>query len=220
MKVLVMVIASGGVEYECMKAMWLLQWQQALEALPGADLWFLQGDSCIRSTPHDKTYPVSECIVPGLLQKTMCAFKDFLETDFDIVVRTNLSSVYIWPRLAAYLAHWNGTADVAGFSDDKSHFSGCNLIFSRAVIQMLVDNRHLLDYSVPDDVALSKFLLDRDIAHTWTPRLDMIDSTALLKGTSNKKEVFHIRVKGSKRMADVQKMYAIIMTVRQNPDFL
>jgi hypothetical protein len=220
MKVLVMVIASGGVEYECMKAMWLLQWQQALEALPGADLWFLQGDSCIRSTPHDKTYSVKECVVPGLLQKTLCGFKDFLDTGHDIVVRTNLSSVYIWHRLAAYLAQWHGTADVAGFSDDRSHFSGCNLILSRALVQLIVDNRHLLDYSVPDDVSLSKFLLERDIAHAWTPRLDIIDSKAFLKGTSNKKEVFHVRVKGSNRMADVQSLYAILMALRKNPDFV
>lgn len=53
------------------------------------------------SAPREDTlyFPeYTESLIPGILQKTVSAFEHVLKTeDFDFVLRTNLSSFYVFP---------------------------------------------------------------------------------------------------------------------------
>lgn len=218
MKVLFMVIASPGLPYECFKAIWLLHWQTAKRWFPDAGLWFIHGQhsDTYAGGQYDRHYPVEESIIPGLLQKTMLAFKDFLESDYEFVIRTNLSSIFIWDRLRAYMEKWKDIADVAGFSETRDHFTGCNIILNRGVVQLLYENKDSLEYSVEDDLAISRFILKNDIRYTWAPRYDMIDNTIALHGTEEPLEIFHVRVKGSNRMQDVSAMYELVLAFKSH----
>jgi hypothetical protein len=202
-----LVIASDGPEYDSMKAVWTERWRRRGRALPDAHLWFLYGDGVVSApSGHDRAYPsVRESLVPGVLNKTVLAMRDCLaETNADVVIRTNLSSVYLWDRTAAFLERWRG--DVAGLSPDGGgHIGGCNMIMSRRAVQWLVDHEHLLDREKLDDVAISHafskngFRVDGSV-----PRCDVLEDGK--RFVSGKRPYFHIRFKQWDRRKDVEEM--------------
>lgn len=202
-----MVLASSGDAYDAMKRVWLDHWASC--AIPGARLWFLYGRGAARTAlpapAHDRLYDVAECVTPGQLEKTLCAFREALEDPgVRAVVRTNLSSVYAWGRLRAFLDAWDG--DVAGFSDDFSHFSGCNMILSRRAVEALYAARDALRRDVEDDVTMSRALLAHaDLRATWIARLDFLPHP-VLKNARSEDEVFHARFKSSDRARDAEAM--------------
>jgi len=228
MKVVVMFIASPGFEYECMRHIWLMHWQEASRWLgPDAELWFLHGRGgqvCI--SEHDKMYKdVDESFIPGILDKTMLAFRDALhaDTNADVVIRTNLSSFYMWRRLAAFLKDifLPSGAWVAGYSPDASHFSGCNMILSGDAVRWLVDRDLELDRTLIDDLAISRLFTDRQIPHLWVPRFDIVyDDARVLHNARAPEEVFHVRIKRTRRDADARTMYDLMVRHRVHPDFL
>ena len=218
MKVLFLVIASPGEDYDRMKSTWIRHWENAPESLRSqSSLRFLYGNSKIASSVpsrYDATYAsVPESVVPGGLDKTMIAFAEALrENDrFDIFVRSNLSSVYLWDKLETFLGDFSmSDAEVAGFSDDRSHFSGCNIIFKRGAVRSLVNNDGELDRSDYDDVAMSKYLLASGFAHSFVPRLDIIDEGILLKNAAHDEFFFHVRFKTTNRKTDASRMDIVV----------
>ena len=226
MRVLFMVIASPGMEYECMKAVWLLHWQSARRYLPDADLWFVHGEHAdtIADGPHDRRYPVPESVIPGLLHKTLLALDDFVAGEYDVLVRTNLSSFFLWHKTAAFLAEWR--ADAAGYAPDKSHFSGCNMMLTRRAVETLLERRHLLDHSVEDDVAMSRVLMASPLlGSVWVPRFEIFAASAeactvMLHGCSTPDPIFHVRVKGGDRALDARTLYNLARVFRRDPDVL
>lgn len=217
MKVLFVAIASPGLHYECFKAVWLLHWQNISRWFPDAGLWFIHGnhEGAFAAGPHDRLYPVEECLIPGALHKTMHAFKDFLDSDYECLIRTNLSTFFVWDRLRCFLDRWSGAADVAGLlTDDGSHFTGCNLVLGRKAVRLLYENRDALDYTDHEDVAMSKFILLRsDIKYASTPRYEITDDhlgneVRVMRG-GPVQNMFHVRIKSRDRMLDVQNMYTL-----------
>jgi len=206
-RVAFLVIASDGPEYDAMKAVWIERWNRRLPYFPDSYLWFLYGDD-VNNAPskcHDRTYPtVRESLIPGVLDKTVMALRDCLaETDVDVVVRTNLSSVYLWDRAASFLERWRG--DVAGLSPDGGgHVGGCNLIMSRRAVQWLVDHEHLLDRGKLDDIAISRAFIENGFRVDGSvPRCDVLeDGKRFVSG----RRPFHIRFKQWDRKKDVEEM--------------
>jgi len=203
-----LVIASDGPEYDAMKAVWIERWNRRPPYFSDSRLWFLYGDG-VNNAPskrHDRTYPsVRESLIPGILDKTVLAMRDCLaETNADVVIRTNLSSVYLWDRTAAFLEGWRG--DVAGLSPDGGgHIGGCNMIMSRRAARWLVDHEHRLDREKLDDVAISRafskngFRVDGSV-----PRCDVLEDGK--RFVSGKRPYFHIRFKQWDRKRDVEEM--------------
>lgn len=207
-------IASPGVHYECMKAMWCLHWQSASRWFPEGQLWFLHGTSpdTVAGGPHDKAYEVPENKIPGELDKTLLAFRDFLATDADVLIRTNLSTYFNWELFAACLGDL-ADIDIAGTpAEDGSHFTGCCLVLPRHTVQWFVDNRELLDKSLYDDVAMSKALIAAGrFRHRLLPRLDVLGDEMLLHGSRDPNDAVHVRIKGPDRMRDVATFYDLIV---------
>lgn len=219
-KVVFMVIASPSPTYDAMKALWIRHWEQR-EHLADSELWFLHGigssgSSDSPSSKYDHIYhDVEESIVPGGVDKTMRAFKECLATtNADIIIRTNLSSVYIWDRAEAFLRQWDG--DVAGYSPDESHFSGCNMIMSHRAVQWLLNHQQHVDRWQLDDVTMSRVFLEHGKAaglrmNAQLPRYDIVyDDRRILHATSSMDEVFHIRLKQFDRTRDVDNMDLLI----------
>jgi hypothetical protein len=209
-KVVFMVIASDGPHYDAMKEIWIDRWNRRNHHLSDSELWFLYGDGPNNSPcEHDRVYlSVKESLIPGVLDKTMIALREFLDTtDADVVVRTNLSSVYLWERTEAFLCRWRG--DVAGLSPDGKHFGGCNFIMSRRAVEWLVRHENLVDRTKIDDVAMSRAFIENGRGllriNDRVPRYDILDGD---RGYASgpRDAIFHIRFKQKDRRRDVDNM--------------
>jgi hypothetical protein len=111
----------------------------------GSDMW-LRGE---------------ETIAPGVLIKTICALEYCFESgvEFDWVVRANISTAINFARfpygeLAAVGCEYAGSR--IGFVNDIPFVSGTDITLSRRCAQLLLQNRHALDYSLIDDVAIAQ----------------------------------------------------------------
>lgn len=111
-----------------------------------------------------------ETYVPGILTKTIRAFEYALTMgDFDYIVRTNISTVVNFSRLMEYLENnptnhagirnrLEGTDKKAGIIDSRyfntEYASGTCIIYTKDLLQKIINARDKLDYSIIDDVAL------------------------------------------------------------------
>lgn len=117
--------------------------------------------------------------VPGLLDKTIKAIKYFIKnTDFDFIVRTNISTVIDIEELKKKLtsvsskniygghlfrAIWIN--EVGGITPEvfkriggTEFVSGTSIVLSRSVCEYISNNEELLDYSIIDDVSIGLLL--------------------------------------------------------------
>jgi len=119
----------------------------------------------------------SETSVPGILDKTIKAIQitNKIHSDYDYIVRTNISTIVNFPLLQQFLMiHKNENYDYigptkvltwcdipSGIIDDKYYKTqfvcGICIILSKKIVDLLLSNIHILDYSVIDDVALGVF---------------------------------------------------------------
>lgn len=203
MRVAVLVIASPG--YDAFAALWA---RHAARAPPEFTVRFLVTREADGVRGQNWVFPdVKESLVPGVLDKTLLAFRRALDEDFDVVVRTNMSSFYHWRALRAFLDASPSRGLAAGLAPDRSHLSGCNLVLSRDVVEHVLAHQRELDRAVIDDVALAAVLL-RDFDPAWVPRLEFAAVSApmtrsgrcraLLRLDGDARHaphVFHVRLK-------------------------
>jgi hypothetical protein len=104
----------------------------------------------------------TESIVPGCLDKTIKVFDICKNMDFDYLVRSNISTVINFKNFFEILNKISTKFDYAGAgigSHDNIQFaSGCCMIFSKKIVQLLVSNKITIDYRITDDVSIAKFL--------------------------------------------------------------
>jgi hypothetical protein len=114
----------------------------------------------------------TESIVPGIMEKTMIAIKYLYEKiEFDMFIRTNISTVINYNLLNKFLIKRNGLHDYFGFNTgyinyvdlgygvtkehhDTRYITGTNIFLTKTGLTFLIDHEHELDYSVVDDVAI------------------------------------------------------------------
>jgi hypothetical protein len=114
-----------------------------------------------------------ESYIPGILVKTLEAMRITQGWDYDLLIRTNISTIVDFGGLVGYF----GSADLfAGgplqrlgrqaLQDEKYNklfghifISGWCMIFSRAAVTLMMENRHHIDTTIIDDVSISEFLL-------------------------------------------------------------
>lgn len=106
-----------------------------------------------------------ECLIPGILHKTVEALSFFLSTDpsIEYVWRTNLSSVVDVDRLEKYLDTIPSTKFYGGYvgkavNENIFFASGAGFLMSRDVAEYLVANKASLRYDLIDDVAIGALL--------------------------------------------------------------
>ena len=106
-----------------------------------------------------------ECLIPGILHKTVEALSFFLSTDpsIEYVWRTNLSSVVDIFCLEKYLDTIPSTNFYGGYvgkavNENIFFASGAGFLMSRDVAEYLIKNKASLRYDLIDDVAIGALL--------------------------------------------------------------
>jgi hypothetical protein len=126
----------------------------------------------------------SESVVPGILNKTIRAIEicKELNIDFDFIVRTNISTVVNFPALQQLLIRdrhnnriqYAGQKKVIDWLDppsglvDETFFNipfvtGICIILSRNIVNLLLDSKDSINYSLIDDVAIGEFMYKKGI---------------------------------------------------------
>ncbi len=138
----------------------------------------------------------------GILNKTILSIEALLPRleEFDYVIRTNLSSFYIFPRLLEFLKTLPRKRCYCGSNTGIGSpiGSGCGFIMSRDVAKMLVKHKqHLLDNaSAEDDLIIGGFFIRKGLKLILHDRMDFLtlDEWYQKKDTIPS-HVFHFRMK-------------------------
>lgn len=92
---------------------------------------------------------------PGIFDKTMKALNFFKNSDYDFIIRTNLSTIYLFENLLIFLESIKNTSNVYGFSrylfKKDAVTMGCNfkfpigynIIMPHKVISKIIENYNL-----------------------------------------------------------------------------
>ena len=128
--------------------------------------WILDGDILrIRG---------SETFIPGILNKTIEAFRITASWEYDFLIRTNISTIVDYNEFHEMFADprfmiggpigvlsWIRPSD--GIFDTRFNgmpfLRGWCMIFKRSVAEDMIQNAHFIDTSVIDDVSISDFLI-------------------------------------------------------------
>ncbi|MEX0595857.1 MAG: hypothetical protein WD512_05085 [Candidatus Paceibacterota bacterium] len=140
-------------------------------------------DYCLKKEENILSIKGQETFIPGILEKTLLAFKYFRNTEFDYIVRSNISTVVDFKILLRTLEseifdyggplyYYGSFVDLkSGLTPQKNelygnrHFvSGICIVLSHKSIDILVDEMEdVLDYGIIDDVAIGIHLCNRDL---------------------------------------------------------
>jgi hypothetical protein len=129
-----------------------------------------------------------ENLIPGILNKTIVSMQfllDRIENEFDFVLRTNLSSFYVFSRFLKFLetlpkhqCYCAVPFDTTIGPDFKivRVGSGAGFTLSSDLVRLLVENRQNLvaNTSNLDDVVIGHFLYDHGVAIRPCPRMDFV----------------------------------------------
>lgn len=144
----------------------------------------------------------------GLVPSSLSAMKYALEqSDFDFIIRTNVSSYWNIPKLISELEKLpraNLYAGVNGLIDSgikkrllkRKYVSGAGMIMTPDVAAKFVASYHLFDLNVIDDVAFGMVANKLKIRTTNLGRLDILSLVQFNQtAQSDLRKAFHIRCK-------------------------
>lgn len=172
-RVLVLSIATRDEMYDGMRR--VLN-RQAADLPPGWAHKFVYAGEDADPSDEDAVVvtDVQESLVPGVARKTLAALK-LLAQDYDYVIRTNLSTLWLWDRLQAYIQAAPRTRFFGGTVDPRSgeHVCGCCMIWSRDVVDHLLEQwEEVWDATDPDDAVMTR-VCARFAEVSPVPRLDV-----------------------------------------------
>jgi hypothetical protein len=214
--------ADGCVTDRCVTDVWFIQCKSANEWI--GDIVNDIGDTHLREQFEldmlNKTLFIrgDECLIPGILHKTVEALSYFLSFDYNFIWRTNLSSVLDFEGLERYIGTISSTGFYGGYigktvgkalseatlCKDIWFASGAGFLMSRDVAEYLVLNKSLLRWDLIDDVAIGALLEPRygivPIERCW------IQSGEEVVGS----DVFHYRCESYQHLRTVEFMQYVV----------
>lgn len=202
----ILVISSPGKHYAGMKQAWSMNWKR--QHLDGLRLFFLEGTTAGEaSTGMELRVDVPECLIPGVLDKTVAALRSLPGKGW--VFRTNLSSHVDIPTLCEAMEALPDTGAL-GYSPTMDHLSGAGMGLGEAAVQLVLQNASRLDRGLIDDVAISKLLFELRVPITWTGRLDRVHPDGLCMW--GRGPYYHVRVKTLDRAHDADMLQSLAET--------
>lgn len=156
------------------------QWRRYMNAHPDVTSYFLECDSTSQEVykRDDTIYvPTEECLVPGIFIKTQKGILFGIQeyTGYDYIIRTNLSSFWIWNRVIQYLEskpRTNFVSSIPGEYYGLLFPSGCGMILSIDVATLIAN--HIGDInSLADDLIIGQVLSYNKIGITQAKRYDI-----------------------------------------------
>jgi hypothetical protein len=117
-----------------------------------------------------------DSLVPGVITKTVMALEALssrIGTEFNFIIRSNLSSFYIFNQLLKYIEGLPTTKCYSGSVLNSYSVSGCGYIISSDVAQMMIDNKKFLMYAPwNDDDTLGELMRALVVHPIFHPRED------------------------------------------------
>ncbi len=213
LKILILIIASDtNPAYSKLQKVW----EAYMNSDPKHfDAYFIRGDADLAAKFEIKrneiTVKTHESLVPGIINKTLLSLEALQPSlhEYDYIIRTNLSSFYVFPKLLTFLEtlpRANCYGGVPLFPCELSpeflnirFIWGAGIIMSNDVVQTLLNEScHYEKYKaeVPDDVFIGLIFQKKNIPLTYAPRNDYPTKATWL---NNKKSIpenaFHFRAK-------------------------
>ena len=172
-KLIFIVIASPSPFYNKNK----LILNKFMNSLPNVKTFFIYGNvdkSKVLQTKHDLYFDCPENLRPGILIKTIKAFEHIKKNyTYNYVVRTNISTFWNIRLLLRKIERFPQRKCLVGHLCRGGYFWGTGIIYSKDLIDILIENKHKLNYSKPDDVVLCKYLHNNhNIKYIHEPRCD------------------------------------------------
>ena len=205
---LVIVIASDEPLYAAHRAVWRMM--AAAGVRFGVKVYFTkmrEGLDDVTVEGDTVVVPGVDCITPCMLLKTMATMNLLVGPGaaphaYEYVMRTNLSSVWVWARLLAWIRDKlrpRGTPIRAGVIIGQTVWtSGAGTIMSIDAAHMLVEGNASLLYKEMDDVAMSEFLHAKNVPIEPMTRADFTSADPNPIGylpTSPDSGAYHYRIK-------------------------
>ncbi len=213
-KVLILIIANDD-----MPALIELQkkWKRYMRSDPKHfEVYFIRGNPDI-STPFeivgdDLFVKTEENYVPGILNKTILSIEAMLPRfkEFDFILRTNLSSFYVFPRLLNFVKTLPKEQCYCGMQLHLPEewvpqfgmipfVTGSGFFLSMDLAEMLVREKEVifeLNEQLPDDVLIGYFFDRRHIPSMPAGRIDYPTLQDWVNGKDHiPEDAFHFRAK-------------------------
>lgn len=114
-----------------------------------------------------------ESSIPGILEKTLLAFKYLNNFDYDYLIRSNISTIIEFNRLISYLEknpidyygagklvnlQWTGGGIFDSTWYSTLFASGTSIIFTKKAVDEIVNNMNLVRMDIIDDVSLGIYV--------------------------------------------------------------
>lgn len=201
-KLLVLIVDSDDCDvYVKLRHVWSLYMHSDPEHV---EAYFIRGDPNL-PVPYlikgDTLYLQTEnSAQPGIILKTVMALEALsprIGTEFDFVLRTNLSSFYIFDRLLKYLKKLPTTRCYSGSILGPSSVSGCGFIISPDVAQIMVEGKEFLaEAPFSDDIAMGELMDAKGILPIFHIRQDYHVLERDWKASDEiRPDIFQVRVK-------------------------
>ncbi len=174
------------------------------------DCFFIRGDPNISSSyqvDESKNLMVAKCrdsLVPGVLIKSILCLGYLYEPgkNYDYVIRTNLSTFWIWDRILKFIEDLPRTQAYIGVVNNINgvYASGAGFIMSQDIAKDLYNNRDSINMNEhSDDVVIGRFFAKRGVKLVPFKRFELLShirpSVEEIKAIADNPEAHHIRVK-------------------------
>ena len=183
---------------------------------------FIEGNmSCVRSK-EDNQYILYKNL------ETMDTLHNLYKKEYDFIIRTNVSTIIDIPKLKNLLTSYQNieylyAGHIASISEQNIRFAlGTCIIISKKLGIKMIQEKHLFDHSLPDDVAFGVYVRDHcpeafnndlklgpfvyyisDLPSGWNATLE--EFIHFVKNNNTSKYIYY-RNKTHNRMEDVKIM--------------
>lgn len=192
-KVLILVIYSSNPLYDAQQHFW----RQYMNSSPDISCYFITFDNVPTITLDGDTLRIPGVeTYEGITLKTLDALEYFLTRDsYDFIIRTNISSIWDYPRLLTHLTTLPRTLVYSGrpggTRGEMTYASGSGMILTPDVCAKLLNARDFaLQFQIVDDVDIGFTFQHLGIPLTDGIRHDLYDDTLEIP-----KDLYHYRVR-------------------------
>ena len=199
MKFLILVIYS---ENDLVYIKHLECWRKYSKSHPSFDVFFITLSENVQEMvlKDDILYIPGPEIFPNVTYKTIKAFQYFRGAGYDLVLRTNMSSFWIFDKLLPIIETFPKEGFLAGELINGDLVSGAGMFISWDLCDILIQTLHHIETFQtfwPDDARISHFLRDFfgvRFYQTSPSRFDIIKRSQANEIHLVPEDAFHIRV--------------------------
>jgi hypothetical protein len=226
MKTIVGVLASHNDIYDKFKKLWIKNIKSLDDQTKkNFSFYFIYGGESeyVKDDELDWVdlyYDFQETI-PNMLRKS-CKFFEYINqkytgTEEYVVLRTNLSTLFNFSKMNNWVDNlpkrmFFGGSLIDGYSGSLSRISGTNMVFTKDILKILIDNQDRFIYNENEDVVLSSIILLNlysMLTLKTIKRLDFLQDHIMYHRCSTEtdlNDLFCYRFKSDNRETDVNNM--------------